>query len=129
MIVGRSVGLDLTLDDFQKVSDQVPLLADLKPSGKYVMEDIHKVWILFSSHCLSYKMLPLATLGQLQYVLVQYCYHRVLISIRTFVLIDWRNTCSHSLSVGAPTFRWRLYNRYILANTTMGFADYFSDFH
>jgi dihydroxy-acid dehydratase len=39
----RSVGLHLTLDDFQKVSDQVPFLADLKPSGKYVMEDLHKV--------------------------------------------------------------------------------------
>ena len=49
-ILGRSVGLNLTLDDFQKVSDQVPLLADLRPSGTYVMEDIHKVCILFSSH-------------------------------------------------------------------------------
>ncbi|KAL8162013.1 hypothetical protein V2J09_013502 [Rumex salicifolius] len=41
--IARSVGLDLTLDDFQKVSDKVPFLADLKPSGKYVMEDIHKI--------------------------------------------------------------------------------------
>ncbi|GKU98606.1 hypothetical protein SLEP1_g11590 [Rubroshorea leprosula] len=41
--IARSVGLDLTLDDFQKVSDEVPFLADLKPSGKYVMEDVHKV--------------------------------------------------------------------------------------
>ncbi|XP_068638095.1 dihydroxy-acid dehydratase, chloroplastic [Aristolochia californica] len=41
--IARSAGLDLTLDDFQKVSDEVPLLADLKPSGKYVMEDIHKI--------------------------------------------------------------------------------------
>uniref|UniRef100_A0A2P2JPR8 dihydroxy-acid dehydratase n=2 Tax=Rhizophora mucronata TaxID=61149 RepID=A0A2P2JPR8_RHIMU len=40
--IARSVGLELTLDDFQKVSDQVPFLADLKPSGKYVMEDLHK---------------------------------------------------------------------------------------
>lgn len=39
----RSVQVNLTLEDFQKVSDEVPLLADLKPSGKYVMEDIHKV--------------------------------------------------------------------------------------
>lgn len=39
----RSVGLKLTLDDFQKVSDKVPFLADLKPSGKYVMEDLHMV--------------------------------------------------------------------------------------
>ena len=43
--IARSVGLELTLDDFQKVSDAVPFLADLKPSGKYVMEDIHKVRI------------------------------------------------------------------------------------
>ena len=42
-LYGRSVGIDLTLDDFQKVSDEVPFLADLKPSGKYVMEDVHKV--------------------------------------------------------------------------------------
>ncbi|KAM7485480.1 hypothetical protein LguiA_001489 [Lonicera macranthoides] len=41
--IARSVGLDLTLDDFQKVSDTVPFLADLKPSGKYVMEDVHKI--------------------------------------------------------------------------------------
>ncbi|KAL6526650.1 hypothetical protein OROGR_015740 [Orobanche gracilis] len=41
--VARSVGLQLTLDDFQKVSDEVPFLADLKPSGKYVMEDVHKI--------------------------------------------------------------------------------------
>ncbi|KAL3726744.1 hypothetical protein ACJRO7_031613 [Eucalyptus globulus] len=41
--IARSVGLKLTLDDFQKVSDEVPFLADLKPSGKYVMEDVHKI--------------------------------------------------------------------------------------
>lgn len=35
--------MELTLNDFQKVSDAVPFLADLKPSGKYVMEDVHKV--------------------------------------------------------------------------------------
>jgi dihydroxyacid dehydratase/phosphogluconate dehydratase len=39
----RSVGLELTLDDFQDISDKVPFIADLKPSGKYVMEDLHKV--------------------------------------------------------------------------------------
>ncbi|WOL17351.1 dihydroxy-acid dehydratase, chloroplastic [Canna indica] len=41
--IARSVGLQLSLDDFQKVSDKVPFLADLKPSGKYVMEDLHKI--------------------------------------------------------------------------------------
>jgi dihydroxy-acid dehydratase len=41
--MSRSVGLSLTIDDFQAVSDRVPYLADLKPSGKYVMEDLHAV--------------------------------------------------------------------------------------
>lgn len=41
--IARSVGLQLTLNDFQEVSDKVPFLADLKPSGKYVMEDVHKI--------------------------------------------------------------------------------------
>ncbi|XP_057540360.1 dihydroxy-acid dehydratase, chloroplastic [Amaranthus tricolor] len=41
--IARSVDVNLTLDDFQKVSDKVPFLADLKPSGKYVMEDVHKI--------------------------------------------------------------------------------------
>lgn len=41
--MAHSVGIDLTLDDWQAVSDRVPFIADLKPSGKYVMEDVHKV--------------------------------------------------------------------------------------
>ena len=41
--MARSVDIDLTLDDFQRISDQTPFLADLKPSGKFVMEDLHKV--------------------------------------------------------------------------------------
>ncbi|KAI4342591.1 hypothetical protein MLD38_027200 [Melastoma candidum] len=41
--IAKSVGIELPLDEFQKVSDQVPFLADLKPSGKYVMEDVHKI--------------------------------------------------------------------------------------
>lgn len=32
----------LSIDDFQVISDKTPFLADLKPSGKYVMEDVHK---------------------------------------------------------------------------------------
>src|SRR5262249_29534298 len=35
--------VELTIDDFQKVSDRVPFLADFKPSGAYVMEDLDKV--------------------------------------------------------------------------------------
>lgn len=35
--IARSVGINLTIDDFQAVSDRTPFIADLKPSGKYVM--------------------------------------------------------------------------------------------
>ncbi|MFZ9955631.1 MAG: dihydroxy-acid dehydratase [Flavobacteriales bacterium] len=38
-----AVGVPLTLDDFQKMSDETPFLADLKPSGKYLMQDLHAV--------------------------------------------------------------------------------------
>jgi dihydroxy-acid dehydratase len=41
--MARAVGVSLTIDDFQKVSDRTPMLADFKPSGRYVMEDLHKV--------------------------------------------------------------------------------------
>ncbi len=40
--MARSVGVDLSIDDFQAVSDRTPFLADMKPSGRYVMEDLHK---------------------------------------------------------------------------------------
>lgn len=43
MAMARSVNLRLTLADFQQVSDRTPLLADLKPSGTYLMEDLHKI--------------------------------------------------------------------------------------
>ncbi|MEZ4516865.1 MAG: dihydroxy-acid dehydratase [Chloroflexota bacterium] len=41
--IARSVGVPLTIDDFQTISNRVPLLADLKPSGRYVMEDLQAV--------------------------------------------------------------------------------------
>ena len=41
--IARSVDVKLTIDDFQSVSSRIPLLADLKPSGKYVMEDVHRI--------------------------------------------------------------------------------------
>jgi dihydroxy-acid dehydratase len=41
--MARSVDVDLTIDDFQAVSDRIPFLADLKPSGKFVQEDLHTV--------------------------------------------------------------------------------------
>ena len=41
--IADSVGVKVTLDDFQRISDEIPVLADLKPSGKYLMEDLHNV--------------------------------------------------------------------------------------
>ncbi|KAI0822240.1 dihydroxy-acid and 6-phosphogluconate dehydratase [Trametes gibbosa] len=41
--IAHSVGIELTIDDFQSVSDRTPFIADLKPSGKYVMEDVYKL--------------------------------------------------------------------------------------
>ena len=41
--IAKSVDVPLTVDDFQIISDRTPFLADLKPSGKYLMEDLHKV--------------------------------------------------------------------------------------
>jgi dihydroxy-acid dehydratase len=41
--MARAVEVDLTINDFQAVSDRIPFIADLKPSGRYVMEDLHNV--------------------------------------------------------------------------------------
>jgi len=41
--MAKSVNVDLTLDDFQKFSDVTPFIANLKPSGDYLMEDVHKI--------------------------------------------------------------------------------------
>lgn len=41
--MAKSVDVKLTQDDFQIVSDKIPVLADLKPSGKYLMEDLHNI--------------------------------------------------------------------------------------
>lgn len=41
--MARALEIDLTVDDFQSVSDRVPFLADLKPSGQYVMQDLHEI--------------------------------------------------------------------------------------
>ena len=41
LAIARSANVELTLDDFQRVSDKTPLLANLKPSGEYLMEDLH----------------------------------------------------------------------------------------
>lgn len=41
--IAKSVGVKFTLQDFQRISDKTPLIADLKPSGKYLMEDLHNI--------------------------------------------------------------------------------------
>ena len=41
--IAKSVDIPITIDDFQRISDKTPFLADLKPSGKYVMEDLFNV--------------------------------------------------------------------------------------
>ncbi|MBK8501913.1 MAG: dihydroxy-acid dehydratase [Saprospiraceae bacterium] len=40
--IAKAAELELSIDDFQRISDRTPVLADLKPSGQYVMEDLHK---------------------------------------------------------------------------------------
>jgi len=41
--MAKSVDVPLTQDDFQTISNRIPVLADMKPSGKYMMEDLHKI--------------------------------------------------------------------------------------
>ncbi len=41
--MAKAVAVDLTINDFQRISNSTPFIADLKPSGKYLMEDLHKI--------------------------------------------------------------------------------------
>ena len=43
LAIARAAQISFTLQDFQRISDNTPFLADLKPSGKYLMEDVHRV--------------------------------------------------------------------------------------
>ena len=43
LAMAKSVDVDLTQDDFQAISNRIPVLVDMKPSGKYMMEDLHKI--------------------------------------------------------------------------------------
>lgn len=43
LAIARTAKIDLSLEDFQRISDATPLLADMKPSGKYLMEDVHSI--------------------------------------------------------------------------------------
>ena len=51
LAMAHAVDVPLTLDDFQTISDRTPFIADLKPSGRYVMEDLHKVGRAGASPC------------------------------------------------------------------------------
>ena len=43
LAIARSANIEFTLEDFQKISDKTPYIANLKPSGKYLMEDLHEI--------------------------------------------------------------------------------------
>ena len=43
LAIAKAANIVLTIDDFQRISDCTPFLADLKPSGKFLMEDVHRV--------------------------------------------------------------------------------------
>ena len=43
LAIAKSADIDFSIDDFQKICNKTPFLADLKPSGKYLMEDLHNV--------------------------------------------------------------------------------------
>lgn len=43
LAIAHAADIDFTLEDFQRVSDKTPLIADLKPSGQYLMEDVHGI--------------------------------------------------------------------------------------
>ncbi len=43
LAIARTAGVDLSIDDFQRIGDRTPLLADFRPSGPYVMEDLHRI--------------------------------------------------------------------------------------
>jgi len=43
LAIAKAANIDLTIDDFQSISDTTPFLADLKPSGKYLMKDLHAI--------------------------------------------------------------------------------------
>ena len=43
LAISRAANLDLSIDYFQEISDSTPYIANLKPSGKYLMKDLHKI--------------------------------------------------------------------------------------
>ena len=43
LAMAHAIEMDLTMDDFDRIQKKTPHLADLRPSGKYVMEDLHRI--------------------------------------------------------------------------------------
>ena len=43
LAIARAADIDFTIDDFQRISEKTPFIADLKPSGKFLMEDLHDI--------------------------------------------------------------------------------------
>ncbi|MBX5438285.1 MAG: dihydroxy-acid dehydratase, partial [Thermoflavifilum sp.] len=48
--IAKAADIPLSLDDFQRISDRVPVLSDFKPSGRYLMEDVHRIGGLPAIH-------------------------------------------------------------------------------
>ena len=71
--MAHSVGIKLTIDDFQNVSDHIPFLADIKPSGNYVMEDVYKIGGIPST-----RLLP--------FVIITTLFHALCTEILAFLL-------------------------------------------
>lgn len=94
--MAHSVGITLTIDDIQNVSDRTPFLADIKPSGKYVMEDVYKIGGIPSMYsCSALKVyLLMSFLAEILHFLLKN------------KLIDGDNMTVTGLSLGENLERW-----------------------
>jgi hypothetical protein len=85
--IAHSVGIDLKIDDFQSVSDRVPFVADLRPSGKYVMEDVFKIGGIPGSSSLSSLRLPFLASPRLFYRKLRSCFNVWFLDLSAFVSV------------------------------------------
>lgn len=69
--IAHQLGIRLTLEDFQAVSDRTPFLADLKPSGRYAMEDIYKLGGMPSAYHPSPFLISLISIAEIIHYLMQ----------------------------------------------------------
>lgn len=53
LAMSRAAGIPLDLEDFQRISNKTPYIADLRPSGKYMMNDLHKVSLFWAVQVIS----------------------------------------------------------------------------